>query len=538
MGKILGLDLGAHSVKGVLIDGNARGYRVLAAQEVPRPSPAPNEDPLAGLRLALSQFGSDPRFARDSVIVAVPGAGLATHPITLPFGDPKKVEAALGFEIESQLPYDLSEAVYDYQPAPHPPGVTGHEKTELSVGVLKKEELKQLLALLREQDLEPRIVTHAALALQNYLMSAKELFSGIPEDEAVALIDIGHERTNVAIGRPGFAVEFGRTFAAGGRELTRAVATELQTPVEQAASWKEEVADLSAPPSGPDYERARNALLRGMQPIYRELRPTLKAYSARSRRRIHRVFLCGGTAQLKGICERWSRDLGITVEPLQLPAEGHELIPAPQRSELALAYALALRGNATGARAPRFNLRRGEFAFKGDFDYLKEKAVPLVAMAAALILMLIASGVVRNAMLSRREKQVDQMLCDTTQRILGACEKNYDRALNLLKGKESPAAAVPKVSAVGILSEVTARVPDSVSVTFDQISVDPERVTLRGEIDSPKSLDQVSSALRGHRCFKEVKEGKMEKTRDGQKLSFRLDVEVSCSGVPTGTSGT
>jgi general secretion pathway protein L len=47
--------------------------------------------------------------------------------------------------------------------------------------------------------------------------------------------------------------------------------------------------------------------------------------------------------------------------------------------------------------------------------------------------------------------------------------------------------------------------------------------------DSSKQIDTIAAALRGHRCFKEVKEGKVEKTREGNKVSFRLDIQVQCA---------
>jgi general secretion pathway protein L len=141
---------------------------------------------------------------------------------------------------------------------------------------------------------------------------------------------------------------------------------------------------------------------------------------------------------------------------------------------------------------------------------------------------MIASGVVRNSVLARREAQVDAVLCDITQRMLGTCEKNYDKALNMLKGVESPVAALPKMSAVNLLADMTSRVPSEVPVTFDRIDIDLERITVRGETDSSSQIDAISSALKGHRCFKEVREGKVEKTRDGNKVTFRLDIQVQC----------
>ena len=174
------------------------------------------------------------------------------------------------------------------------------------------------------------------------------------------------------------------------------------------------------------------------------------------------------------------------------------------------------------------NLRRGEFAFKGDFDYLRRKAGLLAAYAAAILALVIASGMVRNSVLANRDKQVDALLCTVTQRVLGQCEKNYDRALNLLKGKESPAGIVPKLSAASLLAEVAQRIPTDIPVTFDRIEVDLDRVMLRGETETTQQIDSIASALKGFHCFKEIKEGKVERSKDGQKVSFRLDVQVEC----------
>jgi len=134
--------------------------------------------------------------------------------------------------------------------------------------------------------------------------------------------------------------------------------------------------------------------------------------------------------------------------------------------------------------------------------------------------------VVRNSVLAQREKDVDAVLCQTTQRVLGQCEKNFDRALNLLKGKESPAGIIPKLSATSLLAEWAQRIPPEVPVTFDRIDIEGDRMSLRGDTNSPKQIDKITSALKTFRCFREVKEGKVESK--GGKTNFRLDILVAC----------
>jgi general secretion pathway protein L len=530
MARILGLDLGSYSVKGVLFESNLRGHVTKAYAEVRRGEGERAET----LRNAVRELLTQHPLQADQVVVALPGAALMTHAFSLPFSDPKRLDATLPMQLEDQLPFDLSEVVFDYQVVGQKDGKEGARESELLVGVVRKEELASLLEQLAELKLDPRIVTHPGVAYQNLFLQSPALFEGLGGAEAVAVVDLGHERTTVAIGRPGVGVEFARTFTGGGRDLSRALAAEFNTPLPEAHQWKEQYGAVASAAHGPDAERAAAAFVRGLQPVLRELRPTFKSFTARSRRQVGAVLLCGGTARLAGLAEQLERDLSMPTRVLALPLDAAEVVPAPAQPSAAQAYALALRGQASGARAPRFNLRRGEFAFKGDFDYVKDKLGLLASFAATLFLLLIASGVVRNSVLARREEQVDRALCETTQRILNTCEKNYERAISMLKGVESPAAALPQLSAVNLLAELTQRVPEGMQVKFDRIQIDTNRIMLQGETDSTKQIDTLSTELQKFRCFTEVRQGKVEKTRDGQKYAFRLDVQVQCPEQATG----
>lgn len=528
MARVLGLDLGSYSVKAVLFESSLRGYQTRGFAEVRRAE----GDRMQTLRAALSDlFQSNPLFA-EQVVIALPGPSLATHVIQMPFVDAKRLEAALPFELESQLPFDLTEAVFDYQVASQ-----REKKSELMVGVVRKDELRALLTVLKDINIDPRIVTHPAVAYQSFLLSSPQLFDGAGDASSIAVVDIGHERTSIAIGRPSTGVDCARTFSGGGKDLTRALASEFQVDATAAGEWKETQGAMGSVPQSEDAKRAAAALLRGLQPLLRELRPTIKAFTARTRRTVSQVYLCGGSAQLPGMEEEMSNGLGLPARVLPLPAEAGDIIPNAKHSEAAQAFALAMRGHASSSRAQRLNFRRGEFAFKGDFDYVREKLGLLASLAATLLILLVASGIVRNSVLSRREQQVDAVLCSLTQRVLGQCEKNYDRALNLLRGKESPAALIPKISAVSMLGELTQRIPAEVPVTFDQIFIEPERISVRGETDSSKSIDQITGGLKTYRCFREVKEGKVQKSKDGQHVNFTLDVQVECpeqAAVPQG----
>jgi general secretion pathway protein L len=531
MARVLGLDLGSHSIKAVVIETTMRGSAVKGHTTILLPEdPAQNlaspvqasdaqrshiADRNSKLKAVLPKLIEQGLIA-DASAIAFPGTGLATHAVSLPFTDAKKIESTLAFEVESQLPYDLDLATYDSHLA-----FQDDKGTQLLVGVVKKKELAELLENLNEVKVDPKVITHSGLAYQS-------LFSILPEsDGCAAIVDIGHERVSMAIGLPNGTVEWARTFGGGGHSLTRALATEFAIPYADAASWKETHGAVGEEAIGADAQRASGAFITALQPVTRELRTTLKSFSARTKKNVTRIYLCGGTAKLRGINAQLERDLGVSVSSLELPADTRDALGVGAL-EFAQASALSLRAGAGSIKNQKFNLRKGEFSFKSDMDFVKERLPQLAGFGVILLALLIASGIIRNAVLEKREKQIDAMMCDVTQRILGSCEKDPQRAVALLKGQSSPAAGIPKRSAATLLAELTTRVPNDMNITMDQIVIDMDRIAVRCEAASSKNMEDLITELKKYKCFKEINEGKLEKSKDGTKVNFRLDIQVSC----------
>src|SRR5262249_31623645 len=160
-----------------------------------------------------------------------------------------------------------------------------------------------------------------------------------------------------------------------------------------ATQWKESEAAISASPASGSPSEAVDALSRGLQPVIREGRATFKAFTARTRRTVDRVYLCGGTERLPGLAKELQAALGGAGELLKLRAEAAN-VPAADHPTFAQAFALALRGQLPSAKAARLNFRRGEFVFRAGFDYVRERVGVLLTFAAVLLVLLIGSGFV------------------------------------------------------------------------------------------------------------------------------------------------
>jgi general secretion pathway protein L len=540
--RILGLDLGATAVKGVLLESSYRSWTVVdsaAAPLVPAAEAvAVGEAPGPADRLAaaVSALTGGRGWKFDAAVVAFPGAAVSSHLVTLPFTDPRRLAEAVGFEVEGQIPFELAEVAWDWQVLGQ-----GGGGSDLLVAVVRRAELSALLSTLAGSAVDPRAVVPAGVALAALLASgAVAPPEGAEADGpgADAILDLGWERTSLAIASAAGGLEAARTFPFGGAHLARALARELTSPERGLAlSERDAAAILSAesrgetlPPSLAEAARdprAAEAVRRALVPLLRELRASLRAWRTRAGARpLRRLLLAGEVGRLPGLAELLGPEVGGPVAVLELSGPAAAL-SGPAGSGLALALALALHGH-LGARASRLNLRRGDLAFTRDFEHVKGKVARLAGWTALVVLLGLAATAVQAFALSRREAAVNKALCEAQQKLLGKCYDDFEQAQAVLRGRGTPGASLPRLTAVDVLAELSVRVPESVPVRLDRIEVTREKLHLQGTTEAAENVDRIVGALRGSRCFGDARSGGARRRGQDQKFEFSVDSGLTC----------
>jgi general secretion pathway protein L len=487
MHRIVGLDIAADEVRLVALESGFRGFSLLEARSVPMPEGATPAERLKG---ALQQLATTDD---DAVAVALPGSQVASHLLTLPFTDLRRIEQVLPAEVEGAIPFDLDEVVWDHAVLSQANG-----RTELLVCVVKKSALQQALGAFTEAGIDPRIVTYSPLSLaaaSERGMVAVDAVSEPRAQLAEAIVDAGPDRSDLCLldgGRPIQA----RSLASAGR-----------------SAWE----------GARDDPAALNRLL---APLVRDLK-----ISTRLRGRpgeLGRLLLGGDVSVMPGAPELLQRELGVAVKPIELTGPAAQVVQSPQ---FALALGLALR-----AQQPRgkINFRKGEFAFTRDLSQMRGKLGRIAVAAAVLLILAIGMGAARVASLSRQARDYDDALCAATKKILGTCTTDYRQAIATLSGGKSKAAGIPRVSASDVLAEVLALFPDGSMPLLEDVDLNTTSVHLRGTAESFGKVDEILGALKKDRCFGEIKQPRTEKSRDGQKVTFSTEFAYTCSGEQPG----
>ena len=107
---VVGIDLGAHAVKFVLVEVGFRQSRVLRRSRrwCRRASCR-----WPSARARRCRWGW--RACRESTLyMALPGEMLALRVLDLPFSDARKIEQVVGYELEGQIVHALQDVVFDH----------------------------------------------------------------------------------------------------------------------------------------------------------------------------------------------------------------------------------------------------------------------------------------------------------------------------------------------------------------------------------------------------------------------------------------
>jgi general secretion pathway protein L len=506
--KVLGLDIGAHAIKAVVLRQTLRGVEVEQLRLQPR---LDGDEGLADLLLRFVKLHQLPG---EHVVCAIPGERISTRRFEFPFRDRKKLATAVPFEVEGEIPFALEDVLVDWE-------LIGGEGRQgrIVASIAQRREVSRCLDALREAAIDPRILVGEGLVLGN--LSA--LFD-LPGDQL--LVDLGHRKSSFCLlhdGRPMGA----RSIALGGEAITHAIAEDRHCSLDEAERYKCEEGIFGAGSS----PRAVAVADR----IAREIVRTLESYEPTATA----ITLFGGTAKLPGIAEFLSERIGISAQHLAPPEDPERAQIVSGGDPLLFAPALALALRATAETRTRMNLRKEEFAYRTDLRQffgkdLRPTAV-LAGIAAVLGCATFATSVsLESQRAARLESESAQLYSEAfPDRSLPA---NPVTAMSqALRESQERADFLgvygTNLSALDLLAELSRRVPSDLRVRFDEISIDGRVIKIKVLGESYEAADRLKSVLAQSPPFTAAKvAGEVKSQRRGKGKTFNLTISLDDLG--------
>lgn len=557
--RVFAVDLGAWSVKLAVASPGIRGATLYSVVE--RLVPPGDGSPEVRAKSVLAALVSELRLRDDPGYIGVYGDQVFTQVLEFGFKNLRRAELdkAVGGELEGVVPVDLEDMVYAFEPLPPPvappPSAAGAavpafeavqrgrvappvEGMRVLSYAMRRERAEHLIDLGKDCGFDPRGLLAPGGAAVRLVASTPSL-ARARTDGAVAVIDIGHERTDVVVVAAGKAV-FSRSIARAGKQVTEAISRHWRLPWPDAERAKHSdgfVASTAEPATSEAWQRIHQVTIAELQPFARDLRQTLAACRARTGFAAIAALVVGGGARLRGMPSFLTEQLGVpTWQPtaddivaLAGPRLGAETASHTPIDSAAMTIGMAF--DAAGGR-PAFDLRSGALAVKVDFSFLRAKAVPLGAAALAIAAFAAGSAYADLYRLRKAEKLLTQRLNDESTEQFGA-PRTADQILDASgAGAGGAASPMPKLTAYDLLLDISSHVPgkDKITLDIEHLTIDDQKIDISGSTKSSEEIDLLISEIRKVECFKNnVTRGPTDTLPNGVKR-FKLTITAQCMG--------
>jgi general secretion pathway protein L len=477
----LGIDIGSDSVKAALVRST---YRKHSLGGLATASVADSGSVAAAIRdVATRVLESDKREKQgiDGAATAIDGARTAIHRLMLPATAQKELASVLSFELEAQIPFDLENAVFDWQVLDRQP-VAG--QLSIVAAVARVDDVRARIDVVKEAILqEPERVAVGSLALASLLPH----LPGVGGEGATAVVDLGARASDVIVIEDGHAV-FARALSCGTEGLPATAAR-----------------------------------------LAREIRVSFAAHRAQGGAAPTSVWLCGGGAFVSGAEGFLAGELEVPVHRLPDPVlertgEGAQS-PEIARYAKAIALAMSLAGKETS-----LNLRRGPLSFERGFAWVRERVPMLAGLAGVIVFSFAFSAWARLHEVHSARDVLESALGSVTKEVLGTEATTAQDAQDLL-AKEAALSdedPMPHADAFDVMVQLSQAVPSTMKHDVDELDVQKGHVSIRGIVGSVSEAQSIASSLSEARCMDDVKIKSTTQAVGGDRQKYLMELDLKC----------
>ncbi|HTO71625.1 MAG TPA: pilus assembly protein PilM [Myxococcota bacterium] len=491
---VIGLDIGSWSLKLAEVSAGFRGAEFKSFAELPLPEGAPSEEIEATIQLWLQNRGTAP----EVLVTALSTERLTQRHLRFPFAGVKRVAAAIGYEIDEELPVPLSSVVVGHEQV-----LTRPDQTDVLVALAARTDVEQHLAACRRMELEPRIVESEGASLANLTG-----FLGL-SDVSRLVLDVGHAKTNLCLLVDGRPIAL-RRIPVAGAHFTAALALDLGLGPEAAREHKHAHGIFERGSTKPVSNGIRDLL----EHLAREVQRSVQAIVGDPLDPVSptEILLVGGSAQLPALARFFEERTGLPTRVLEVArtGEGAEEFAAAGPATFAQAAALALRGTST-ERVTQTDFRQGELGYAPDLTGLRPQLRLTVGLFALFLVMWIASAAARAVFANHRATQLRGEVASILKQTFPDAEPGPDPLKTFeTKAAETRALAAhlgvtgKGLSVLEILRQISALTPESLDVSLDELSIERQSVSARGHTSDFVSADQLKAELSKFEGFQRV----------------------------------
>lgn len=317
--SVWGIEIGQSALKALRC--RLEGEQVVAEAfdyiEYPKILSQPESDPETMVREALDTFVKRNDLKKTSVALSVPGqSGLAKFfkppPVEL-----KKIPDIVKYEARQQIPFELSDVIWDYQLMAGGEISDGFAlESEVGLFAMKRDAVYRVLKPLQAADIEIDLLQLAPLSIYNMVTYDRSLavdqeakYDSEHPPKSTVVLAMGTDATDLIVTN-GYRV-WQRSMPLGGNHFTRQLTKELKLTFAKAEHLKRNAMEADDP----------KLIFQAMRPVFNDLVTEVQRSmgffrSINKKAEIGSILMLGNSVKLPGLAQYLSKNLAMDVDVL------------------------------------------------------------------------------------------------------------------------------------------------------------------------------------------------------------------------------
>jgi len=480
--KVAAVEVGDQTVRVALVRTGPARPRVLALAEK-EITQRDNESKSAATVRALKDALEELKGAADVYVSHLAGHNALVRVISVPFTRRRQIETTIKFQLEPYVPLPIDELVVDFSPIS-----VSNGKTDVLAVAVRSRTLRDHLDALAEAGIDPEIVDLDFAPLTSLWLRE----NSVRENEITVLVHAAGGRSQLVV------LEGRKMIYLRGLDFS---AEQLQEDVEQSAA---------------------------------QMLTTLRAFAATSRKTEIGRLVVTGAGLSEEQCAALERKLGLNVAACD---PGRSLIRSGESGRCGVSSWSALIGSALNYRRTAragFNFRREEFRCRGTVAGVKKHAV----FSGALVAVLILTGVLHlrsQVHLQEAERNaIEARMVELFKNAFGRDPIARDKVLDDMQRNDGPLKKAQDeykvyrpylagtVSTLDVLNEVMTLIPDSPGLRVRGLSINGEKIVVRGEVADEEGPELIRQKLDGSELLNAPRDDVQASSTETNKINFTI----------------
>ncbi len=556
MSRAIGIDIGSFSIKVAVVNQRNKQYWFEEFHEFLL-NPTPGADNEIEIIDILRQIGEKYDDGESKFILGLPQNFVSSRICSFPFKERHKILKSVAFELEDDVPFTGDLAIFDAK-------ITRFFKstTEVLAYAVPKEAIEKSLQLAKDSRIPLTSLSVEGLAFANLFenwqqapQEAKDSYNPheeLEEDEEEQVweptnvdmvLHIGHSQT-IVLFLDGNRLIDTRSLDWGGKHLSDALAEKYKIQVSEAN--KELISKSFILLNNEDGNKNQaiysDTLKASIDELHQQIQLLVIATESKFKLKLNNIFIVGGVSRIKNIGAYLTQKLERPVNRLK------EFRMSPF-VELEAGAKFGVNGGPAIGLAmeafkkpinPASNVLKDEFAQKSEqWQNFWNKWGTTLKYAAAMFVILLAYGIIRDSISSNMQQLSRQALKKHGQKIAGlpkskANSRNIKKFIKNQKSELKANEMADKIQGIGssldILKKISTTIPgkNNIKLNVKTLDIVNGYFQIQGEVVTRSQLKQVETSLKGISTDGKVKSttATFKKTPGRIPFSYRVSLNI------------